>query len=135
MRISKIGDIVDNKLAIDLCKRYRFDEIASRIEAEPEQFKRWKFDSASMLPDKLVALAVNVDPDKFSEAALKHDLKYAYGILEDKAAKHLADKELEQDLIEIGLKPYQAKMMYTAVDLGGGEKRGRSYSWAFAKTD
>lgn len=135
MRMPKIGGIVDNKLAINLCRYYQFDEIASRIEADPEQFKEWRFDGASSLPDNLVALALDVDQEKFSEAALKHDLKYAYGAPGDKAAKHLADKELEQNLIEVALKPYQAKMMYTAVDLGGGEKRDRPYSWAFAKTD
>jgi hypothetical protein len=51
-----------------------------------------------------------------------HDLKYAHGILGDKASKALVDKELEQDLRDICLHKILAKGMFVAVDLFSGEE-------------
>ena len=132
MDIPNIGDTIDNELAIKLCHAYQFDEIAARIQKSPEQFKEWEFDGASMLPDSLVSLILNMDQQEFSEVALKHDLKYAYGVLGDNAAKQRADKEFEQDLLGIKLNRYLARTMFLAVDHFGGEAWDTTFSWGFA---
>ena len=135
MRLPKIGETIDTNFAIELCQHYQFEEIVSRIKANPAGFKVWKFDGASMLPDKLVAKLIGIDQETFSEVALKHDLKYAYGVSGDKAAKQLADKEFEQDLLDIKMHNVLAKGMFIGVDLFGGEAWGTPYSWGFAKSD
>ena len=132
MDIPNIGDTVDNKMAIELCEHYQFDEIASRIKDNPERFEEWKFDGASMLPDELVSRIINMEQDKFSEPALKHDLKYAYGVPGDQAAKDRADEEFEQDLLQIKMNRALAKVMFLAVAHFGGEQWETTFSWGFA---
>jgi hypothetical protein len=122
MKIPKIGDTIDNNLAIELCEHCQFDDIAALIEAKPEHNREWEFDGAAMLTDRVLATLVGIDLEKFIQAPLKHDLKYAYGIPGDKTARQLADKELEQDFLGIDLHCILAKGMFFAVDLFGGEE-------------
>ena len=66
------------------------------------------------------------------EIALKHDLKYAYGALGDKAAKRVADLEFEIDLLRDGASIEVAKIMVGFVDVGGTEWFNFDFSWGFA---
>ena len=129
MKLPEIGETIDNEMAIELCRHFGFEELVQRIEANPESYKPWVFDGASMLPDLIVSRLINV-PD-LTEIALKHDLKYAYGVSGDDEDRLKADYELGVDLLASGASARVAMIFFGAVQAGGGEL-GLSFSWGFA---
>lgn len=134
MNLPEIEDVITTAQARALCVHYRYAYLVERIDAAPAgTFKEWKFDGASMTPDKLVSKLAGIP--NLTEIALKHDLKYAYGELGNDAERLKADDEFRADLLADGASRPVADLMYEAVRKGGHEAWKTSFSWGFARTD
>jgi hypothetical protein len=134
MNLPKIEDVITTARARELCVHYGYAYLVERIDAAPAgTFKEWRFDGASMTPDKLVSSLAGIP--NLTEIALKHDLKYAYGELGNDAERLKADDEFKADLLVDGASRWVADIMYGAVRAGGHEAWKTSFSWGFARTD
>ena len=131
MNIPEIGEIITCDRAIELSDYYGLEYLVKRIEEKRDSFKDWEFDGVSMIPDDLFSRMFHVP--NLTEIALQHDLKYAYGEAGNKTEKLRADLELELSLLNDGASPEMAKLMFTAVDIGGNELLKTSYSWGYAR--
>ena len=131
MRVPEIGEIITNKLAIELCDYYGFDEIARRIREQPERYRDWEFDGGSMIPDEFMAEWLNIPEESLVEAFLLHDIPYAFGESNDKKGKHIADCTLELRLLNIGAPSEVAKKVRAAIEIFGSFP-GTSFHWGFA---
>lgn len=131
MILPKVGDIINNERAKEICDHFGYTHLVERINAKPENYKEWTFDGASMIPDDTFAKMFNIP--NLIEIALKHDLKYAYGESGNTAEKLQADQDFEQDLINDGASPVVAKFLFKSVDKFGKEEFKTPFSWAFAK--
>ena len=131
MNLPEINETITTDRAIELCDHFGCAYLVERITANRESFKDWIFDGASMVPDELFAKLFDIP--NLIEIALKHDLKYAYGESGNKAEKLRADQEFERDLINDGASPEIAKIMFTAVDVGGNEGTPTDFAWTFAR--
>lgn len=131
MQIPKIGDTITNDIAIELCLHYGFDEIVQRIKHSPSMFKPWVFDGASGInDDALIGQLLGIP--NIIEIALKHDLQYAYGVLNDRYARKAADMRLKQDILDDGGAELVAQSAYFSVRLGG-DVPNTGYQWGFAR--
>ncbi len=88
------------------------------------------FDGVSVVPDEIFSILINTP--NLTEIALRHDLKYAYGELDNDEEKLEADKQFEKDLVKDGCLPLVARLMFIAVQIGGDQVFELSYSWGFA---
>jgi hypothetical protein len=134
MAVPEIGEKITTKRARALCQEFgpKFDYLVNRINAaQPNEFKTWVFDGASMLPDDLVARYFHIP--HLIEIALKHDLKYAYGDPANPQERLKADKDFKQDLLDDGTDPAVAEAMFNSVRLGGKGIIKTSFSWGFAR--
>ena len=129
MKIPAIGDRITTKKALQLCRHYELDYLVKRIESNPENYKSWKFDGCSMLPDKLISALTKIDT--LTEICLRHDLRYAYGEPGNKEERLRADYILGLDLLDGGASSIVSEAFFGGVRLGGGEL-GFSFSWGFA---
>ena len=129
MKLPAIGDTITTKKALRLCSHYRLDYLVKRIESNPKNYKSWKFDGCSMLPDKLIAALTKIDT--LTEICLRHDLRYAYGEPGNNEERLRADYILGLDLLDGGASSIVSKAFFDGVCLGGGEL-GFSFSWGFA---
>ncbi len=127
----KIGEEITTERALGLCRHYRFDHLVKRIEEQPDSFKSWKFDGASMIPDKIFSKLFEIP--NLTEIALRHDLKYAYGEPGNKKEKLKADLEFELEVLDDGASYAIAKLMFSAVDVFGEGFVRTSFSWGFAR--
>jgi hypothetical protein len=67
------------------------------------------------------------------KCCLPHDLEYGYGVPGDEEARKAADFKIQLDLIEkANMSEWLATIFHRAVDIGGAEIFGLSFSWAFA---
>jgi hypothetical protein len=132
MKLPKIGDTITTEYAKELCRHFGFDYLVERLEANPEDYKSWVFDGASMIPDRLFSKLFQIP--NLTEIALRHDLKYAYGESGNKREKLRADLEFELEVLNDGASAEMAKLMFAAVDVGGKEILNTSFSWGFART-
>lgn len=130
MKLPEIDDNITAKYAIELCTHFGYTYLVDRINENSSDYKDWIFDGASMVPDQLFAKLFHIP--NLIEIALKHDLKYAYGEQGNNTEKLRADLEFELDILNDGASPRMAKLMFTAVDLGGKEELHTPYSWAYA---
>ena len=135
MNLPEIGDWIDNEKAIQLCDHYcrcheGFCKIALRIKNYPADFKPWKFDGASCIPNETFSRLFNIP--NLIEIALRHDLKYAYGLVgEDSGRDKLAaDWEFGLELLEDGASPGVAIAAVAAVQAFGGGDSDFSYGFA-----
>lgn len=131
--IPKINDKITTDIAIELCRHYGFEYLVSRIEGNKDHFKNWVFDGASMVPDELLSKLAKIP--NLTEIALKHDLKYAYGLPGDKEEKLKADQQFKADLLKDGASDEIAGLMFQAVDIFGDGLVKTSFSWGFARKD
>lgn len=131
MILPKVDDIINNERAQELCKHFGYTHLVERIKANPDSYKEWTFDGASMIPDDAFSKAFNIP--NLVEIALKHDLKYAYGESGNTDEKLKADQDFERDLINDGASPVLAKFMFKSVDKFGKEKFKTPFSWTFAR--
>ena len=132
IKLPEIGDWIDNDRAIELCLHFGFDELANRISNSAfGEFDPWKFDGASMIPDHIVAVMINVDADALICEALKNDLFYAYGELGNNEEKLAVDFTLGQGLLTIGASAKASRAAFIAVDTFGHVPLG--FEWGFAR--
>jgi hypothetical protein len=135
MRLPEIGETVTTEYAKELCYYFGLHDIVNKIKSNPGDFKPWKFDGCSCLPDQLIGLFTGCDWKAITyKCCLPHDLEYAYGEPGAKEERKMADKRLKDNLImKAGMVPWLAKIFYTAVRAGGSEHFGLSFSWSFAR--
>jgi len=130
--LPKIGDTITPERGIELCRHFGFIDILMRIKANPWDYDDWKFDGTSMVPDRLIKFFWS-GWDKAIIEALKHDLKYMYGIPGDLVARMHADAEYYWGLkYSVKMPQWLADKFHIAVRKGGKEGRGKRYSWAKA---
>jgi hypothetical protein len=134
MKLPEIGDIVTTQWAKELCRHFGLDYLVDRIDTHPERYKEWKFDGCSGLPDELMGFFTGCDwRDITYLCCLPHDLGYAYGTPGDHNEKQMVDDKFFGDLKEkAGMKEWIAAVFRKAVEIGGAEMLGLSFSWAFA---
>ena len=134
MFIPKINTVIDTKQALKLCKHFNLDYLVKRIEANPDEYKSWKFDGCSGLPDKILGFFTGCDwKDITYRCCLPHDLCYGYGELGNKVERKKVDKQFYQDLIiKAYMKKWCAFIFLIGVRIGGTEMFGLSFSWGFA---
>jgi hypothetical protein len=132
MTLPAIDETITTGRARDLCQHFGFVSLVQRIDAaQPNEFRDWIFDGASMLPDDLVARSFHIP--HLIEISLKHDLKYAYGEPNNAAERLKADEEFKQDLLNDGAPPSVAEAMFKSVRLGGSGPIRTRFSWGFAR--
>ncbi len=134
MNFPKIGDIVPTEEALALCRHFNLDYLVDRIEANSDQYKSWKFDGCSCLPDELMGLFTGCNWEDITfKCCLPHDLGYAYGEPGNKIERERVDLKLKSDLVtKAGMKEWLATAFHAVVRIGGVEELGFSFSWAFA---
>jgi hypothetical protein len=134
MNFPKIGDIITTEEAMGLCVHFNLDYLIKRIEANPEGYKKWKFDGCSGLPDELMGLFTGCNWEDITyKCCLPHDLCYAYGEPENDIERKRVDVKFYSDLVtKAGMKKWLASAFLIAVRIGGVEEFGLSFSWAFA---
>jgi len=134
MKLPAIKDVITTERARALCVHYGYTSLVERIDAAPHgTFIEWKFDGASMTPDKLLSTLAGIP--NLTEIALRHDLKYAYGELGNERERLKADDEFKADLLADGASPFVADVMYGAVRQFGNPPFRTSFSWGFARRD
>ena len=131
MILPNVDDTINNERAKELCEYFGYTHLVERINTNPNSYKEWVFDGASMIVDKEFSEMHHIP--NLVEIALKHDLKYAYGESGNTAEKLQADKDFQGDLINDGASPTTAKFMFKMVDKFGKEEYKTPFSWTFAK--
>ena len=129
--LPKIGDIVTTERGLELCEHYGLNNLANRIEDNPDHFKEWEFDGCSMTPTEVLSELIKVP--SLTEICLRHDLGYAYGEPGNEEERLIVDKRFQNELIDGGASKLAAKTMFDAVRVGGKEKLCLSFSWGFAR--
>lgn len=135
VEMPNIGDTLTQERAAELARHFGLDEVAERIEKNPEKYKAFQFDGVSgPVPDRLYGVLNGGDVERIiHRCALPHDLAYAFGEAGDTQARLEADQRFKDDLLDAGVSARAAKMMYRAVRLFGGEAWKQDYSWGFAR--
>jgi len=130
----KIGETVTNRKARRLCWYFDLAYLASRIEANPAQFKDWRFDGCSWLPDRFIGLFTGCNwRDITYKCCLPHDLGYAYGEPRNIVERKQVDSKFFNNLVtKAGMKKWMAYIFFISVRIGGIESFGSSFSWSFA---
>lgn len=134
IRDIKIGDKITVDMGLQLANQFGFMNIVERIEVEPEKFKSFIFDGCSCLPDELMGLFTGCEwQDITYLCCLSHDIGYAYGEPGNEEEKKAVDYLFTNNLInKAKMNPWLTKLFLIAVQLGGSEKFGLSFSWGFA---
>ena len=127
----EIGDTITNEQAIELCQHYGLQYLIVRLNEQPQDFKSWIFDGASMIPDALFSKIFSVK--NLIEIALRHDLKYAYGDLKNEDERKRADDEFKSELLSDGVSKLVAYPMYCAVRIFGNSLLKTDFTWGFAR--
>ena len=131
MEIPSIGTWITSDMAIDLAIHFNLLDVVERIQENPADFKGWEFDGASAVPDHIASLFLGIP--NLIEIALRHDLKYAYGVPGDDEAKLKADWEFGLELLADGASAGIAHAAVNAVELFG--KLPTDFGWGFARIE
>jgi len=134
MKLPEIGETITTEHALELCEHFELDYLVKRIKANPDSYKEWKFDGISCLPDKFAAKITGVDQKVLTlQCGLPHDLGYGYGEPGNKKERKCVDLKFKSDLkTKAKMGKFWASIFYLAVRIGGMEKLGLSFTWAFA---
>ncbi len=134
MKLPKIGDIITTETALRLCQHFGLNYLAARILWAPENYEAWKFDGCSGVPDELLGLFTGCKWEDITfKCCLPHDLKYAYGEPGNNMERKRVDTKFQYDLVvKAGMAEWLSDIFFTAVRVGGKEKFGNSFSWAYA---
>lgn len=132
-----LGDTIGVGQMIKLCEHFYLYSLIPELTNHPENFKPWKFDGVSGMPEIFLKWFAGCDEDIITyHCALIHDLWYATGQEGDEEARSKADNDFHDDLIsEAGMDPWLADIFLKAVETGGAGKFGLSFSWGFARAD
>jgi hypothetical protein len=135
MNLPEIGETITTERALEFCEHFKLDHLTDRINSNPSGYKERVFDGVSVFDDKCAAAIFNVDQKTLTlKCALPHDLRYAYGESGNTKERKDADLKLKSDLlIKANMSKFWASALYLAVQIGGTEFLGLSYTWAFAK--
>jgi hypothetical protein len=134
MEFPEIGATVTTEKALELCRHFEIDYLVSRIEANLQDFKSWKFDGCSGLPDRMLGIFTGCNWEDITyKCCLPHDLGYAYGEPENEIEREKVDKKFYDDLIaKARMKKWCATLFYKAVHIFGKKMLICSFSWGFA---
>jgi hypothetical protein len=134
MKLPNIGDTVTTAQALGLCRHFELEYLAERITAHPEEYREWKFDGCSGLPDEVMGFFTGCNwKDITFKCCLPHDLCYGYGEPGNREERKRVDLEFYDNLVQkAGMKEWCASAFLAAVRVGGSEIFGLSFSWAFA---
>lgn len=134
MELPDIGDTVTTAQALDLCRHFGLEYLAERIIGHPEEYREWKFDGCSGLPDEVMGFFTGCNwKDITFKCCLPHDLCYGYGEPGNREERKRVDLEFYDNLVQkAGMKEWCASAFLAAVRVGGSEIFGLSFSWAFA---
>ena len=134
MNLPEIGETVTTQTALGLCRHFNLDYLVRRIETSPHQYKDWKFDGCSGLPDESMGLFTGCKWEDITfRCCLPHDLCYAYGDPGNTKERKRVDVNFYNDLVnKAGMHTWAARVFLAAVRVGGAEKWGLSFSWGFA---
>ena len=135
MELPDIGDTVTTAQALDLCRHFGLEYLAERIIGHPEEYREWKFDGCSGLPDEVMGFFTGCNwKDITFKCCLPHDLCYGYGEPGNREERKRVDLEFYDNLVQkAGMKEWCASAFLAAVRVGGSEIFGLSFSWAFAR--
>jgi hypothetical protein len=135
MELPNIGDTVTTAQALDLCRHFGLEYLAERIIGHPEEYREWKFDGCSGLPDEVMGFFTGCNwKDITFKCCLPHDLCYGYGEPGNREERKRVDLEFYDNLVQkAGMKEWCASAFLAAVRVGGSERFGLSFSWAFAR--
>ena len=134
MNFPKIGDRVDTQTALELCRHFNLDYLASRIASDKAAYKPWIFDGCSGIHDEFLGFLTHCDYAITYQCCLPHDLGYGYGEPGNRMERKQVDLKFQNDLIaKAGMKGWMAAALYEGVRVGGAEVFGLSFSWAFAR--
>ena len=134
MKLPRIGDMVTAKEALELCRHLGLDYLFVRIESDPKRYKEWRFDGCSGLPDELMGLFIGCKWEDITyKCCLPHDLCYGYGEPGNEIERKRVDVKFYSDLVtKAGMRKWAASAFLAAVQVGGSETLGLSFSWGFA---
>jgi hypothetical protein len=134
MKFPKIGDRVETQQALELCRYFKLDYLAARIEADEDAYSSWIFDGCSCIHDEFLGLLTGCDHEAITyKCCLPHDLAYAYGQPGNRMERKRVDLKFQSDLItKAGMKEWIASAIYEGIRVGGAEVFGLSFSWAYA---
>jgi hypothetical protein len=136
MTTPRIGDVITTEWARALCAELGLPHLVERIDAEPGAFKSWVFDGISGLDDRFAAKLTGLPQATVTVIGLKHDLRYAYGDIGDRATaeQEHGDRWLLIDLLVAGATVEAAIAFWRAVRIGGdGKIIKTSFTWGFAR--
>jgi len=60
MKLPKINDTITTSQALALCQHYGYIHLIDRINRNKNGYKQWRFDGASMVPDRLAMAFFNL---------------------------------------------------------------------------
>jgi hypothetical protein len=134
VELPKIHDMITTEQALALCRHYKLEYLIKRIESNPDNYKAWKFDGCSGLPDKVMGFFTGGKWEDITyKCCLPHDLCYGYGEPGNKAERKSVDQRFYRDLVtKACMKKWCASAFLVAVRVGGVEAFGLSFSWGFA---
>ena len=134
LNLPKIGNTINAKEALELCRYFGLDYLVERIESNPESYKDWEFDGCSGLPDELMGLFTGCNWEDITyRCCLPHDLCYGYGELGNEIERKRVDIKFYSDLVtKANMNEWTASAFLAAVRIGGTEVFGLSFSWGFA---
>jgi hypothetical protein len=149
MKLPKINDMITTEQALELCKHFNLDYLIKRIESNSDKYKPWKFDGCSGLPDEVMGFFTRLRQDapcgstgSFTncewkdityKCCLPHDLCYGYGEPGNKTERKRIDNKFYRDLVtKAHMREWCASAFLAAVQIGGAEVFGLSFSWGFA---
>lgn len=137
MELPDIGQWIDTRSALALCRHFDLGYLVERIELTPERYKIWKFDGCSGLPDETLGFFTGCQWEDITyKCCLPHDLCYAYGELGNEIERKRVDVKFYSNLVtKAGMKEWCAAAFLAAVRIGGAQTFGLSFSWGFAHAD
>ena len=134
MKLPRIHDMITTDQALALCRHYKLEYLIKRIESNPDNYKAWKFDGCSLLPDRVMGFFTGCKWEDITyKCCLPHDLCYGYGEPGNKKERKRVDKQFYRDLVtKAHMKKWCASAFLVAVRVGGVEAFRLSFSWGFA---
>ncbi|MBW1902567.1 MAG: hypothetical protein JRJ20_13170, partial [Deltaproteobacteria bacterium] len=100
MKFPKIGDMITGKEALKLSRYFGLNYLVERIESGPENYKDWKFDGCSGLPDEIMGLFTGCNWEDITyRCCLPHDLCYGYGESGNDMERKRVDVKFYSDLV------------------------------------
>ena len=136
MILPEIGQRITVAYGLQLCKHFQLDYLAARIAYFPNRYRPFVFDGCSGVDDKVILKKLfkkNWKQITFL-CCLIHDLRYAYGDIDNENERKVADMAFYQCL-RVKAKFRKAWVFYALVRLGGGRWLKRSFSWGFASKE